>query len=127
VDEILEAEKLLLAVYEASRLKIALCREKINPYVYMMRIHYSIPLYYPFRFNPLPYSEELEDDLESLKNAGHICFSSPIEITEKGQERIRERMNEFSSLSNEIGKALTEMSRWDDRLLFQAIYNTITG
>ena len=126
MEQVLEAEKLLFAIYEAHKLKIDICKEKINPYVYLMRNRYGVPLYYSFRFTPVPYSEELEDDLISLKTAGHISFSSPITIADKGLERIKERIDQLSSLSKSIDKALEEMSGWDNKLLFQEVYNTAT-
>jgi len=124
--EVLEAEKLLLTIYNANRLKILLTTEEINSHIYLLRSHYEIPFYYTFRFNPLPYSEELVEDLESLRYGGNVSFGSPIIITDKGVERIERRKEDLKSLSERIEKALTEMSGWDDKLLFQAIYNTIT-
>ena len=124
--QVLEAEKLLLMIYESDRLRAPICMEKVNPYVYLMRARYEVPLYYRFRFNPLPYSEELVDDLESLKIAGHITYSSPIEITQKGVARIEKKLIDFLHLSEAIGRALGEMSKWDDKLLFKAVYDTIT-
>jgi uncharacterized protein YwgA len=127
MNQVLEAEKLLLMVYEAKKAHIILDREKVNPYVYLMRNRYQIPLFYVFRFNPAPYSDELEDDLESLKKAGHVHYSSPVVITDRGIERIEGKINELRSLSENIVEALEEMSNWDDKMLFQAIYDAITG
>lgn len=126
MEQILEAEKLLLTIYDANKLGIGLSTERINPYIYLLRSRYEVPFYYSFRFNPLPYSEELMEDLESLRNGGNISYDSPIVITDKGRERIECRKAILKALSDSIRKPLDEMSRWDDKLLFQAIYNTIT-
>jgi len=126
MEQVLEAEKLLLTVYEANKLRVPISTERINPYIYLLRNRYEIPFYYAFRFNPLPFSEELMDDLESLRNGGNVSYGSPIKITDKGTERIERRKANLKPLSDGIDKALDEMSRWDDKLLFQAIYNTIT-
>jgi uncharacterized protein YwgA len=125
--QVFEAEKLLFTFYEAEKLNITICTEKINPYVFLMCNRYKIPIYYPFRFNPVPYSEELVDDMESLKRAGHITYSSPIAITQKGKARVEQRLDDFLFLSENIEKTLKELSKWDDKLLFQAIYDTITS
>lgn len=124
--QVLEAEKLLLTLYSANKLGMPVSTETINPYVYLLRNTYKVPLYYSFRFNPLPYSDELMNDLESLKRGGNIEYKSPIVMTDKGIERIEARMSKLRDISGNIEEALKEMSKWDDKSLFQAVYNTIT-
>lgn len=126
MQQIIEAEKLLLTVYEANKLEIAISVKTINSYVYLLNRKYSLPFYYSFRFNPLPTSEDLIDDLESLKNGGNIAFSSPIVVTAKGKARIEQRLDTLRPFSQAVEKALNEMSKWDEKMLFRAIYNTIT-
>ncbi len=126
MQQIAEAEKLLLTVYEANKLHVVVSVKTINSYVYLLNRQYSLPFYYSFRFNPLPTSEDLNDDLESLKNGGNISFNSPIVVTAKGKARIEGRLQSLAPFSQGVEKALNEMSKWDERMLSRAIYNTIT-
>lgn len=127
MDYFLDAEKLLLTLYKANKMGIPISTETINSYIYLLRNQYKIPFYYAFRFNPLPYSEELIDDLGGLRNGGNITYKSPIVVTDKGSKRIEKKMTNLEEIANNIEKALKEISGWDNKLIFQAIYNTITN
>jgi len=62
----------------------------------------------------------------SLRNAGHIKYSSPIELTQKGKTRIENNIINYGNLPELITNAIIELDGLDNNMIFRWIYNTIT-
>jgi uncharacterized protein YwgA len=129
-EEVSDSEKILGLIVEAELDGITIDEQYLDSYVYLMRERQNIPFGYTFIFHPLPYSDQLREDVVGLKMAGYI-ISGSIKSTQKGKKYVDDKqavLSEFKELLEKIKIFLSEFSSskyFDRRSIFNAVYARI--
>jgi uncharacterized protein YwgA len=124
---LLETEKVLVLAQETGRRRIQFDEEDANSFVFLLKQDFEVPFLYRFTFNPMPYSEELIDDIETLSKAGYLQTSSPISLEEKGRRWIEQNQERFRPFTSILSKALDRFGGFDKALLRRHAYNVATA
>ena len=118
--------KILLLLRSAARKKTAVDEDRIDSYIFLLRASEVLHFNYSFRFQPLPYSPLLHDDLYKLAQAEYVSYSSPISITSQGRRWVDARLPsgvaERARVLDAIGTHLREFSSWSADQLLRSVY-----
>jgi len=126
LDGVRDSIKLLLALRSANEKSLKINEKSFPSYAYLLNNLYAVPFHYAFTFEPLPYSNDMAHDVDSFVNIGFINRSSPISLSQQGEEWLDVRFSNFSKVYDKIKKA--PMETWvklDNRALFNLIYTSI--
>ena len=121
--------KLLIVFYAADQINLPI-ENDLDSYIFLLDAYGTLPFTYPFRFEPLPYSVPLHEDLYGLEQSKYIAKHSPLSITEKGKDWVSAELSDCASFRgglDEIGEQIKEFSCWGKSELFKAVYSVITG
>lgn len=121
--------KVILVFHAAANSNLKISKDQVDSYIYLLCEDDILRFSYPFRFQPLPYSPLLHEDLYNLTQATFIGHSCLIHITAKGIDWIDEKLPVSSireEILSEIGGSLKEYVSLSPIQLFQSIYARTT-
>jgi hypothetical protein len=124
-----DSGKLLLLFGAADKRKVVIEEDDVDPYAFLLNARGALPFGYSFRFEPLPFSPALRDDLYMLLQARFVSPASSIAITRTGRAWIEDQAGKVHSLQEVLQRAGEELAlykSWDRHQLFDAIYGTLT-
>jgi len=122
-----ESEKVLLLAQEVKRRDVEFDEENASSLVFLLKQEGQVPFHYRFTFNPLPYSEELLDDLATLHEAGYLGVLSPIALQDKGSQWIKDNWDRLKWFADVLSKGFDKLGGFDRALLFTNAYNVATA
>ena len=126
-EKLSDSEKVLAFIEVANEHDIKFDEQLLDSYIYLLKVNCNIPFGYSFVFHPLPYSNELRQDLMGLKMAGY-AVSGSILVTDKGKKWIQYRQTiipDFKGLIERIGEFVSG-GLLDPKGLADAVYARIT-
>ncbi len=99
-----------------------------DSYVYLLRLDGVLNFKYSFRFQPLPVSDLLREDIYNLTQAGYLERASPIEITTVGMRWLRGIIpwDAAQPLLRTVADSLASFSRYSRRELSKVVYARLT-
>ena len=124
---LLETEKVLVLVQETDQRQIQFDEEDASSLIFLLKQDLKVPFLYRFTFNPMPYSEELVDDIETLHQAGYLQTSSPVSLEDKGRQWIEQNQDRFQLFTNLLSRALDRFGSFDKALMRRHAYNVATA
>jgi len=120
--------EVLFTLAAARENQIRIEKELFDTYLFLLKQDGVLRFSYPFRFQPLPVSDLLHEDLYNLTQAGFVKSSSPIGITDRGVGWLKEKVawSEVSGDLRRVGACLASFARSSRRELSAAVYSRIT-
>ncbi len=121
--------KVMLVLHSAANSDLKISKDQIDSYIYLLCENDILRFTYPFRFQPLPYSPLLHEDIYNLSQASFIGHSCLIHITAQGMDWIDKRLPaspKREEILSEIGGSLKEYVSLSPIQLFQSIYSRAT-
>ena len=97
-------------------------------YVYLLRGDGVLNFTYSFRFQPLPVSDLLREDMYNLTQAGFLERGSPVEITPVGLGWLKKAISwdVAQPLLRRLAESLGSLARYSRRELSRLVYARLT-
>ena len=118
----------LFTLAAAKENRLSVDKDLFDTYLFLLRSDGVLTFNYAFRFQPLPVSDLLRDDLYNLTQAGFVAASSPVLITEFGIEWLKHKLPwaKAQPLVDAVGRHLAGFVRSSRRDLSRAVYARLT-
>lgn len=124
-----DSGKLLVFFDSAKQRTISIQENYIDSYIYLTNAKRIMSFNYPFRFEPLPFSPLLKEDLDGLIRAEYLSRGSNIFITSHGSKWVKQilpKKKDAERIYNSLSNCLSEFAELGESQLFKAVYATIT-
>jgi uncharacterized protein YwgA len=121
--------KVMLVLNSAADSDLAIDEDRIDSYIYLLHEDDILKFAYPFRFDPLPYSSMLHEDLYNLSQIHFVGHGSSIFITDQGKGWIKERLldpHNRKKIFSDIERHLKEYVSYSSSQLFDSVYARAT-
>lgn len=119
-----DAVKLLLTLKVAKEKDVDVDEKALPSYIYLLKAKDIIPFGYTFRFEPLPYSEDMENEFDTLTRTGLISHfpSGSVAITFSGETLLKATKGLKDIYRNIKNSPIEQWAKLDYKELFNESY-----
>ena len=125
-----DSGKLLMFFDAAQKKEISIDENYVDSYIYLLNAKGILSFNYHFRFEPLPYSPLLKDDIYGLMRADYLSKGSNIHITSYGSKWVKQvlpKNRNAVGIYENLATCLSEFRELGETQLFKAVYATVTA
>lgn len=122
-----DCEKLLFVIQTADVDQIPIDKTNIHPYFFLLKFEDTLKFQYRFSLKPLPYSDQLDDDIFDMVSIEYLRSQSPIHITGLGEEWVQQYLQPDEQLRAAVSAKLRRYDQMTDEEMHDTLYHAVSA